>query len=54
MPDLRGMQRELAAQLATTPDRHASDALATLSDRLADNIDTLAHVLARAPAVRNG
>lgn len=44
-PDLRSLQRALAAQLGAAPERHAAATLATVSDRLTDNIDTLAHVL---------
>jgi uncharacterized membrane protein YccC len=50
LPDLRAMQRALAGQLAPASGRQRQDEpLARLSDRLADNVDTLAHISARAP-----
>jgi uncharacterized membrane protein YccC len=45
LPDLRGLQRALATQLGDAPERHAAETLVAVSDRLTDNIDTLAHVL---------
>lgn len=47
LPDLRAMQRALLAQLHGQPDRAAVDLLARISDRLVDNVNTLAHVLNR-------
>lgn len=48
LPPLRTQQKALAEQLQASSDPVAADLLATLSDRLTDNIDTLAHVLERA------
>ncbi len=47
LPDLRAMQRALLAQLHGHADRAAVDLLARISDRLVDNVNTLAHVLSR-------
>ncbi|MGA7541308.1 MAG: FUSC family protein [Steroidobacteraceae bacterium] len=47
-PRLRAMQRELAQALGASDDQGVAGELASLSDRLVDNIDTLAHVVARA------
>ena len=55
LPDLRAMQRALLASLHDHPDRAAVDLLARISDRLVDNVNTLAHVLSRSlpePAAR--
>jgi uncharacterized membrane protein YccC len=49
-PRLRAMQRELAQALGAADERGMAGELASLSDRLVDNIDTLAHVAARASA----
>jgi uncharacterized membrane protein YccC len=54
LPDLRGLQRALATQLGGAPERHAAETLVAVSDRLADNIDTLAHVLSRRRTVHAG
>jgi uncharacterized membrane protein YccC len=48
-PDLRDLQLELAARLAASDDRAGADLLARISDRLVDNVDTLAHVTGRSP-----
>ena len=45
---LRATQRELAQQLDAAPGSGIAGELATLSDRLVDNVDTLAHLVARA------
>lgn len=45
-PELRQRQRTLAASLSSAGDPRAAD-LALISDRLTDNIDTLAHVVDR-------
>ena len=45
--DLRTLQRSLAALLAMADNRHNADLLKRISDRLVDNVDTLAHVLGR-------
>jgi len=47
-PLLRATQRDLARQLGAAGDRGIGGELATLSDRLVDNINTLAHIVARA------
>ena len=49
-PQLRATQRDLARKLSAAGDGGIDAELATLSDRLADNINTLAHVVARARA----
>jgi uncharacterized membrane protein YccC len=46
--DLRATQREAARQLSAGGDGGIGTELATLSDRLVDNINTLAHLVARA------
>jgi uncharacterized membrane protein YccC len=47
MPDLRALQRSLASLLAMAEDRRAADLLGRISDRLVDNINTLAHIVGR-------
>ena len=47
-PRLRATQRDLAWKLSVSGDGGIGSELATLSDRLVDNINTLAHVVARA------
>lgn len=47
-PRLRATQRELARQLSVSGGGALGSELAALSDRLVDNINTLAHVVARA------
>lgn len=49
LPDLRRLQRSLAALLNMAEDRPTAELLKRLSDRLVDNVDTLAHVLSRQP-----
>ena len=49
LPDLRALQYELARRLATAPDRGKAELLVRISDRLADNVNTLAHVIERSP-----
>lgn len=49
-PRLRATQRDLARKLSVSGDAGIGGELATLSDRLVDNINTLAHVVARAAA----
>ena len=48
-PELRRLQRSLATLLAMADDRPRAEQLERLSDRLVDNIDTLAHVAGRGP-----
>jgi len=50
LPDLRALQQKLAATLEQSGEPHAVEPLLRLSDRLTDNINTLAHVLRRAQA----
>ncbi len=50
LPQMRASQRHLAAQLAA--DGGDARELVDLSDRLVDNINTLAHLVGRAAAVR--
>ena len=47
-PRLRATQRDLVRKLGVADDDGIGGELATLSDRLVDNINTLAHVVARA------
>jgi uncharacterized membrane protein YccC len=49
LPDLRAMQRELAMRLAASDAHGNADLLVRISDRLADNVNTLAHVTDRSP-----
>jgi hypothetical protein len=46
-PDLREHQRALVQALARTKDRELADALGRLTDRLTDNVETVAHVVTR-------
>ena len=48
LPDLRARQRALVNLLQGAGDHAAAESLARLSDRLVDNVDTLAHVVNRA------
>ena len=52
-PRLRATQREIARKLTESSHGAIAGELATLSDRLVDNINTLAHVVARGSAVRD-
>ena len=47
LPELRAMQRELVTSMQEVGDRAALELLARISDRLVDNVDTLAHVTKR-------
>jgi uncharacterized membrane protein YccC len=47
-PDLRALQRSLATLLAMAEDKPMAESLTRVSDRLVDNINTLAHVIGRA------
>lgn len=47
LPDLRGLQRALMASAQQSGNRSATELLERISDRLVDNVDTLAHVLQR-------
>ncbi|MEI7037330.1 FUSC family protein [Fulvimonas yonginensis] len=49
LPDLRTLQRTLATLLAMSEDLAGADQVARLTDRLVDNINTLAHVVGRCP-----
>jgi uncharacterized membrane protein YccC len=49
LPDLRSLQRTYAALLGMAEDRQAAELLARISDRLVDNVNTLAHVTGRSP-----
>ncbi|QWT20923.1 FUSC family protein [Bacillus sp. NP157] len=46
-PGLRDQQRALVEALSRHPDREFADAVARLTDRLTDNVDTIAHVVNR-------
>jgi HPt (histidine-containing phosphotransfer) domain-containing protein len=52
LPDLRGQQRALAQLLAGSEaeDRQIDESIVQVTDRLADNIDTIHHILARKTA----
>jgi uncharacterized membrane protein YccC len=47
LPDLRARQRELVNLMQSAGDRAVTELLARISDRLVDNIDTLAHAINR-------
>ncbi len=47
--DLRTLQRSLAGLLGMADHRHNAELLKRISDRLVDNVDTLAHVVGRTP-----
>ncbi len=47
LPDLRRLQRALVASAHQSGDRSATELLERISDRLVDNVDTLAHVIQR-------
>ncbi|MHA6204164.1 FUSC family protein [Dyella soli] len=47
LPDLRALQRTYTALLNMTEDRQAADLLTRISDRLVDNVNTLAHITGR-------
>ncbi|MDW2980910.1 FUSC family protein [Rhodanobacter sp. KK11] len=49
LPDLRALQRQLVGATQEGGDPAVAELLARISDRLADNIDTLAHVTSRSP-----
>ncbi|PXV56139.1 Uncharacterized membrane protein YccC [Dyella jiangningensis] len=49
LPDLRGLQRTFAALLTMAEDRQAAELLTRISDRLVDNVNTLAHITGRSP-----
>ncbi|MGN6655514.1 MAG: FUSC family protein [Rhodanobacter sp.] len=49
LPDLRALQRQLAGATREGGDPAAAELLARISDRLVDNVDTLAHVISRSP-----
>ena len=48
LADLRALQRSLATLLAMAEDKPMAESLARVSDRLVDNVNTLAHVIGRA------
>lgn len=48
-PELRPLQRSLSSLLAMADDRARAEQLVRISDRLVDNINTLAHVVGRGP-----
>ena len=47
LPDLRALQRSLGSLLAMAEDRHAAELIQRISDRLVDNVNTLAHIVGR-------
>jgi uncharacterized membrane protein YccC len=50
LPDLRGLQRTLAALLNMAEDKQAAELMTRISDRLVDNVNTLAHITGRSPS----
>lgn len=52
--DLRALQRSLATLLSMAEDKQAAALLARVTDRLVDNVNTLAHVVARSATVAGG
>jgi uncharacterized membrane protein YccC len=48
-PDLRQLQRSLYTLLAMAEDKARAEQLGRISDRLVDNVNTLAHVVGRGP-----
>jgi uncharacterized membrane protein YccC len=50
--DLRALQRALSTSLQTTADRQTGASIDRICDRLVDNVNTLAHVVGRAPLDR--
>jgi hypothetical protein len=48
-PELRQLQRSLASLLAMADDKPRAEQLVRISDRLVDNINTLAYVVGRGP-----
>jgi uncharacterized membrane protein YccC len=48
LPDLRTQQRRLVVLMQSAGERSTAELLARVSDRLVDNVDTLAHVINRA------
>ncbi|MCX7514352.1 FUSC family protein [Frateuria hangzhouensis] len=49
LPDLRLLQRSLGTLLAMAEDQAGAEQVARLTDRLVDNVNTLAHVIGRCP-----
>ena len=47
LPDLRSLQRSLSSLLSMAEDRRAAELLDRISDRLVDNVNTLAHIVGR-------
>lgn len=54
LPDLRALQRQLADHVDDAAEASAVDLLVRISDRLVDNIDTLAHVVRRSAPQTGG
>ncbi|KRE95033.1 hypothetical protein ASG87_17305 [Frateuria sp. Soil773] len=50
LPDLRTLQRSLVALLAISGERAVAEPLGRITDRLVDNVNTLAHAAGRNPA----
>jgi hypothetical protein len=49
LPDLRLLQHSLGALLAMSENHATADQVGRLTDRLVDNVNTLAHVVGRCP-----
>jgi uncharacterized membrane protein YccC len=52
LPNLRALQRSLAALLGMAEQRGVAELLTRISDRLVDNVNTLAHTVSRSPSTR--
>ncbi|WP_266156855.1 FUSC family protein [Dyella silvatica] len=48
LPDLRALQRSLSTLLSMAENKQTADLLGRISDRLVDNVNTLAHIVDRA------
>ncbi|MFC5740716.1 FUSC family protein [Dyella tabacisoli] len=48
LPDLRALQRSLGALLTMTENKQTAELIGRISDRLVDNVNTLAHIVDRA------
>ncbi len=52
LPDLRGLQRTLVSRMPDPPEAATTEWLARITDRLVDNVDTLAHIVRRSQQER--
>ncbi|TBR39899.1 MULTISPECIES: FUSC family protein [Dyella] len=51
-PDLRSLQRSLATLLSMADDKQTAGLLTRVTDRLVDNVNTLAHIVARSTTAK--